>query len=169
MIFWMCGGVAMAAALLAMFAPGMRLVAMALWCVGAAVAGIFLVLGAEFLAIIQVIISTMVALSHVFYSSTFGEYEKEDTRTPGNRVVSLILPAAAGAGLSASLWFGLRQLPGMDAMMMPEGALKADQSLARIGKALAEDHSLGLEVLAVSLFVVIIGAGVAGRREVKDK
>src|SRR5688500_17716981 len=74
MMGWIFAGVTLAAALMATFVGHMRRAILALWVAGLGVGGMYLTVGAEFLAIIQWIVSTLVTISFVFFAVMFGEY-----------------------------------------------------------------------------------------------
>ncbi len=68
-----------------------------------------------------------------------------------------------GAAFAAIVWLG----SGNDVTVVPQPAEGTD--LAAIGKALIHDHLLSLEVLALLLFLTLVGAGVIARPDVPDE
>lgn len=165
MVFAVCSGLSLGAAAVAAFSGDIRHAILALWVTGLAVGGLFLSLGAELLAIIQWIVSTVVAISFVFYAVTFGEFGVQDARPRMKRITSLV--ASLGIGGLFSYMIGI----GTQSLVPPPstGATVAGKSyISILGQKLAEEHLLSLEVLALTLLVVIIGSGVVARPEVID-
>lgn len=69
---WVFAGLTLGAALMATFAFNIKRAILALWVVGLGVGAVYLTVGAEFLAIIQCMVSTLVTISLVFFSVMFG-------------------------------------------------------------------------------------------------
>ena len=172
MIFWLCSIITLGAGVAATFIADMRLAVFFLWIVGMGAGGIYLSAGAELLAVIQWIVSTLLAISFIYYSVMFGEYKVSDSSKISRKLILLILPVLAGAGLATVLWFAARQLPDMpttDVFSLTVRASNSIKGVADLGKSLVQDHLLSLEILALTLFVVVIGSGVVARPEVKDE
>src|SRR3989344_6991442 len=83
-------GVAIGAAVISAIIDSLRSAALFLWLCGIAMGGIYLSFGAEYLAFVQWVLSTITALSFVFYSVLFGE-EKEPEKRWGWTTLSLLL------------------------------------------------------------------------------
>lgn len=165
MIGWVFAAITLSAVLMATFVNHMRRAILALWVAGLGVGAMYLTVGAEFLAIIQWIISTLVTISFVFFSVMFGEYnapkEKEQKK---NRWILTVLSLFLGAGFAAIIWLGAGNLP--EAGLI-EPAQPSDLNL--VGKVLTQDNLLSLEVLALTLFLVLVGGGVVSRSEGGDQ
>ncbi|HLE00148.1 MAG TPA: NADH-quinone oxidoreductase subunit J [Bdellovibrionota bacterium] len=159
MIHWAFAFVTVAGGLAATFAGGLRLGVLSLWVAGLGIGAIYLTLGAELLAVIQWIISTMVSISFVFFSVMFGEYGAGNGNSKTRRT-GLIFGASLGLGLAfaAVIWLGAGTLP-ENMLVIPQ----AGNDLRSLGKKISEEHFLSLEVLALTLFTVLVGGGVIAR------
>jgi NADH-quinone oxidoreductase subunit J len=132
--------------------------ALSLVMVMASLAALYLLLGAEFVAVIQIIIyagAIMVLFVFVIMLLNAGEEE----RTYGSRVATLFgMPAVAViAGLIA--WVLLRQAT---EEAVPVGALYG--SPHAIGRLLFQDFLLPFEVTSVLILIAIMGAVVLARK-----
>ena len=175
LVYWICSAIALGAALTATFMSSIRFAILSLWVCGLAVGGIFLSQGAELLAITQWIVSTLGALCFIFYSVMLGEYHSEGTTPFKRKLVSGILPTLAGLGFSGVIWLGSHSLSsanaGANALALnmapptPENA----HNLTTIGKSLIDKQFLSLQILGLTLFLVVVGAGVIARPEMKEK
>ena len=166
MIFWFFSFIMLAAALVATFATDFRFAIFALWLCGCGVGGLFLSLGAELLAIIQWIVSTLLAVSFVFHAITFGEYGKKDERPRMKKFIAALLPSVAGASFVGIIWLGTQQLP--MSKFETEFAIPSSGNLAALGQSLVENHLPSLELLGLTLFLVIVGSGVVARLEAQQ-
>lgn len=164
MIFWLCSLITLGGALVATVAGDVRLSVLALWVSGLGAGGVYLSMGAEFLAVIQWLISTLVAISFIFYAVTYGEYGTPDSRSKSKRVIAAIFPMLLGGAFAAVLWLGTRHLPSADAFHPAPGL-----NLVGIGKALVSRHLLSLEILVITLFLVLVGAGMVARPELEEQ
>ena len=150
-------GLAITSGAFVVMSDRLRSAAWFLWVCGMSVGGVFLSFGAEYLAVVQWTLSTLAALSFLFYSVLFGE-EKKSERTWSWSAVAF----AAGLGFVVIAVTALRDLPG--------SARSANSviSLSAVGRALISDDFLALKVLVVALLVVTVGAGILSRPEVED-
>ena len=158
-IFYVCAIITVTGALAATFMNNVRGAILALWICGLGVGGLFLSFGAEMLAIVQWIISTLGVLSFVFYAVMFGEYHLRDLRPFKVKLTSAILPMLGGCAFTSLIWVGTRDLK-MVAETVPAG-----QDMAALGKLLTENHLVSLEILGLSLLLAIVGSGVIARTE----
>jgi NADH:ubiquinone oxidoreductase subunit 6 (subunit J) len=163
-ISWAFAAIAFGAALVATILPDMRRASLALWVVGLGVGAVYLTVGAELLAVIQWILSTVIAVSLVFFSVMFGEYgakrEKPDKRAIGRIAMGGALAALLVVALALGLGGALQSSP-LETPLTSPNVPASD--LAAVGKALAERHFLSLEILALTLFLVLVGGGVLAR------
>jgi len=121
----------------------------------------YLTIGAEFLAIIQWIVSTLVAISFIFFAVMFGEFNPPQEKI--EKKSSLLMPILSillGIGFTSVIWLGARELPEISLVLSKEGG-----DLQSVGKMLTQDNLLSLEVLALTLFLVLVGGGVVARSE----
>jgi NADH:ubiquinone oxidoreductase subunit 6 (subunit J) len=176
MIFWTCGAISLGGALAAAFSRNMKAAILALWVAGLGAGGMFLALGAEMLGVVQWLVSTIIALAFVFYAVMFGEYGKESSTEPrGRSLLRLVLPIFAGIALAAVVMFGAKELAHVsDPAQVVQGPLAipakgSGQDLVAMGRALAHDNLVSIEILALLLFLTVIGAGVITRPEEKNR
>lgn len=164
-VFLFCSFLTIFAAILATFLSDIRKAVLALWITGLGAGGLFLSVGAELLAVVQWIVSTLVAISFIFYAVMFGEYGMPDLRPKPKRYTSLGVSVLLGAAFAWVIWLGAHQLPGATLIepILPENTTA--QSMLALGKSIAEEHLLSLEILGLTLFLVIVGSGVIARPE----
>src|ERR1700761_6658818 len=91
MMVWIFAGITLSAVLLATFVNQMRRAILALWVAGLGIGALYLTIGAEFLAIIQWIVSTLVTISFVFFAVMFGEFNSVQSKKQGTGYVLRIL------------------------------------------------------------------------------
>ncbi len=163
MMGWVFAGITFSAVLIATFERQMRRAILALWVAGIGVGAMYLTVGAEFLAITQWIVSTLVAISFVFFSVMFGEYNYTAPREKKGSYLILVLSLLLGFGFSVVIWLGSKELPEVFLALNKEGS-----DLNSVGKMLTQDNLLSLEVLALILFLVLLGGGVVARSEGGD-
>src|ERR1700756_4739407 len=104
-------GITLSAVLMATFVNHTRRAILSLWVAGLGVGAMYLTIGAEFLAIIQWIVSTLVTISFIFFAVMFGEYNLPTPRGVGNSLVLTFLSLFVGAGFTAAIWTGGREFP----------------------------------------------------------
>ena len=163
MMGWVFAIITFIAVLMATFETHMRRAILALWVAGIGVGAMYLTVGAEFLAIIQWIASTLVAISFVFFAVMFGEYHTPLPRGGDHGRLLAILAILLGAAFAIIIGLGSGQIP--------EGSLNLvtqESDLGTLGRKLTQDHLLSLEVLALTLFLVLVGGGVIARSEGED-
>jgi NADH:ubiquinone oxidoreductase subunit 6 (subunit J) len=127
--------------------------------VGICAAGYFLTVGAEVVAIIQVLSISLGSVVMVFYAITFGEFGSKDDRAIQKRILEAIPAVITGVLFSGVLILGLH-----DAIELPS----VDQEIKgglNVGVALVDSNFLALQVLGITLFLAIIGSGVIVRNE----
>jgi NADH:ubiquinone oxidoreductase subunit 6 (subunit J) len=161
-IFWICGIICLGAATLAAFLGDIRRSTLALWIAGLGVGGVYLALGAELLAIVQWIVSTVVAISFIFYSVMFGEYGVADDRPASRRALAAVMPLLLGLGFTFVIWLGTQDLSA------PE-PVSGGADLAKLGRVLIGEQFLSLQVLGLMLFLLVVGSGVIARPEKKEE
>ncbi len=167
MIGWVFVLITAVAALFAAFAPSFKRMILSLWVAGLGVGAFYLTLGSEFLAIIQWIVSTVVAMSFLFFSVTFGETDAAESAPLRERLLPIASGALVGAGFVVMLSLGYFKggftevQPNTSAIEQSKDVSGAD--LLAIGRVLTRDHLLSLELLAATLFVVLVGGHVVAR------
>ena len=138
-----------------------RKVVIVSWVAAMSVGGLFLAYGAEFLAFVQWITATLVAISFLIYATMFGEYGPVDNRTARDKVFDAIPAVLAGAAFFAMIWLASSELTSLAPPV--GGTTQAD--LVAVGKAIGERHMVSLELTAFMLLAVLIGTGVISRAE----
>jgi NADH:ubiquinone oxidoreductase subunit 6 (subunit J) len=164
MIGLIFAGITLSAVLMATFVNHTRRAILALWVAGLGVGAMYLTVGAEFLAIIQWIVSTLVTISFVFFAVMFGEYNPPvAVESERNNTLLTVLSVVLGGAFAAVIWLGSESLPEGPLMAPAQGS-----DLGVVGRTLTQDHLLSLEVLALTLFLVLVGGGVIARSEGGD-
>jgi NADH:ubiquinone oxidoreductase subunit 6 (subunit J) len=160
MIGWIFAGITLSAVLMATFENHMRRAVLALWVAGIGVGAMYLTVGAEFLAVIQWIVSTLTAISFIFFSVMFGEYHSPTPKAGVQGRLFVILALILGATFAAVIGIGSEELRESTLTLVLQ-----ESDLGTIGKKLTAEHLLSLEVLALTLFLVLVGGGVIARNE----
>ncbi len=157
---WLFAAIAIAGAGVATIVTDFRRVVLALWVAGLAVGAFYLTLGSEFLAIVQWLVSTLVAIAFLFFSVLFGEELRVSVRGKAEYAPWIL---ASLVGVSFFVLFLLGTL-GHDTQIVvaPAG------DLASLGKSLTEEHLIAIEVLALMLLTVLIGGGVVARPRAEE-
>lgn len=141
--------------LIALLTSDFRRVALALWLCGFGNGGLYLAMGAEFLAIVQWIVSTLVGIAFIFYSVLFGVNE---SNRPWKEA---LFPMISGVGFMAILFFALEKIR---FEFTPKNG-----DLADFGALMVKGYLFPLELVSLTLFLVIVGAGVITRPESRVK
>lgn len=167
MILWLFSISVLTASAVAALTPRMRTSILALWISGLGMGCIFLTLGAETLAVVQWIASTLVATALFFFAVMFGEYERKEgffsidgkkIRLDRARALSFFVALLLAAGFSIMILFGSSPLT-PEMLSLP----KEKSDLTFLGATLVKDHLLSLEVLSLTLFLILVGGGVIAR------
>jgi len=120
------------------------------------VAGIFLSLGSDFLAIVFVIVYVgAVAIAMVYAVMLSYPLDLPPKRRSGPKIAAAAAVAAAGA---AAIWAVLRSAP------LAAGDLPPKVSAAAVGARLLGDYALVFELISVLLVVAMMGAVMVARR-----
>jgi NADH:ubiquinone oxidoreductase subunit 6 (subunit J) len=152
----------------AAWAKSMRQAVLALWIVGLCCGAVYLSVGDEAVAVVQWIVSTLVAVAFLLYSAMLGEMEvtkkKSDVRKKNNEkdAVLQLLPLALGAGFAGIVYLGSGGMP-KEFFDVPTQA----SDLLSVGRALLDRHFLSLEVLGLLFLLTLVGGGVVARPEKK--
>ena len=140
----------LAAAVLAVWLKNVFYNALALILCLFCVAGIFIYLNAEFLAIMEVIIYigaiSIAIIFAIMLSRTM--FQKGEKRNAGKMLRSL--------GIAAFLFFGLNKA--IRLTQWPSVSVEGDYSIHAIGRMLLKESALPFEAVSLVLLVAIIGA-----------
>lgn len=148
---------AVIAAVIAVALSDMRKTIMASWVASMSAGALFLAYGAEYLAVVQWTIGTLIAISFLVYASLFGEYAAIDKRVGRKKAFDAIPALVIGGSFLAIVSIAIfGKSVGSDGPVL---------DLAATGQSLAERHLISLELIAFLLLAVLIGAGVIGRAE----
>ena len=175
-IFWALSGVAVGSALLCITRRSP--VASALWLVLTlfAIAGLFVVLDAFFIGIIQVLVyagAIMVLFLFVIMLLNLGRSGPSDLKGWLGRAVAVLL----GIGLGLQIWILVRAVGGPDgfqgqtaAFALPEGyleGLSAERgALGLVAEPLLRQYLVPFEIASVLLLAAIVGAVVLAKRKI---
>jgi NADH-quinone oxidoreductase subunit J len=123
------------------------------------VAGIFLLVGAEFLAAVQVIVyAGAILVFYLFILMLLDLPTEASEKRFGSH-----WPIAAAAGLAFAILATRASVPGLTAAA--DGPAAPPPKLAEVGVVLFRDFALPFEVVSLVLLVAIVGAVVVARRK----
>jgi NADH-quinone oxidoreductase subunit J len=126
------------------------------------VAGIFLLLGAAFLAAVQVIVYAGAIL--VFYLFFLMLIDLSDEAAAPRFGAHWPISVAAGVAFATLLWYA-QDLPALVPLARPPGpAGSSPGDVASVGRALFTDFALPFEILSIVLLAAIVGAVVMSKR-----
>ena len=126
------------------------------------VAGIFLLVGAEFLAAVQVVVYAGAILLFYLFFLMLVDMPRE---VAGPRFAAhWPLSAAAGSGFAALAWYARDPALAPDTGRLAVGGASRG-SLASIGTALFTEFALPFEIASLILLAAIVGAVVIARRK----
>ncbi len=164
MTVWVFALGTLSAALFAVFERNIRRATLAVWLAGLGAGAIAMTLGAETLAIVQWVVSTLVALSFLFFVAMLGEDGETRGRPMSRREIGMLAGSILiGAGFVGMIAFGTYHLGLTVDMNAVHGA-----DLQGLGKALTGPHVLSLEIVGLTLLFVLIGGGIIARPEKPD-
>lgn len=160
---WIFAILALIAATLATLAQDLKYSILCMWLAGLGVGAIFLTVDAEFLGIIQWIISTLVAISFVFFAVMFGDFESSKEKKESRNYLLTFCSVALGLVFSGLVWLATDKNFTDDASKVTTVI-----DVKTIGKTLVSTHFLSLEILTMTLFLVLIGCGAITKIEKSD-
>lgn len=154
-----CGALVFVFAVGAALMTQLRGAIICLWLCSLSVSGMFLSLGAEYLAVLVGLLATLLATVFVFHTELFGRRE----RVP-NWLIAVIA-FIVGDAFVVVVWSCVHTLgTGFHTPV----AVQAP-SLVEIGKYLVTEQFLSLQIMAIIMLTVIVGLGVISRPEVRKK
>jgi NADH:ubiquinone oxidoreductase subunit 6 (subunit J) len=149
--------IAVFGALAAALTSDVRSSGLAIWVCGVAMGSIFLATGSEFVAVVQWISSTLIALGFVLYSVAFGV----DDRRP--EVLKVLLGLLVGGAFVGCLAYALRE------SSVAVEVTTRGSDLSEFGRVVFTKYALVLEMVAVTFLLVSLGMGVLARPIVGDE
>jgi len=167
LVFWVFAAIAIAAALMCVTRASP--VASALWLVVTLfqIAGLFVLLDAQFIAVLQVLVyagAIMVLFLFVIMLLNLGRPGVSDLRGPGG----VLLAALLAGGLFAELGALRGTVPPQD-LTLASGALDAAEQVQGIvgvvARPLFTTYLIPFEIASVLLLAAIVGAVVLAKRE----
>jgi len=169
LIFWIIAIILVGSALLVVSLPHIVHSALALIVVFAMAAGIYLLLNAEFIAIVQILIYAGAVTILILFALMLTRQGTNVESNPNNRQWWLALPICAlvGAGIifAATISPHAISIVGNGAGQLPPGI----NNVVRIGQLLYSpttySYVLPFEIASLVLLVAIIGAIVIGRED----
>jgi NADH-quinone oxidoreductase subunit J len=128
------------------------------------VAGIFLLVGAEFLAAVQVIVYAGAIL--VFYLFFLMLIDLPSEAAGPRFSPHWLLSVAAGVAFAALIWYA-QDAPGLlpPAQVIVAGGGTPSSNLATIGSSLFTEFALPFEIVSLVLLSAIVGAVVMAKRK----
>lgn len=152
-------------ALMAIVFTDTRRIILSSWFTSMFVGALFLSAGVEYLAVVQWIVGTLVAIVCLIFATMFGEYGQVDFRPVRERVFDFLPAFFIGASFFGMILVAVRGIsegvtePGISV------APAAPNDLLAVGRALGEQHLLALELVAFLLLAVVVGIGVISRAD----
>lgn len=146
------------------------------WGTGMTLGALYLSLNAEVLAVLQWTLSTSMTGGLVFFALIFGEKEAtggKKTLQEQAKIFLSILLAGVFCGFLAIAFFEART---HEVLALPRMGNWSSQSshpqeggLVSLGKQLSENNGVSLFVLAVSVLISLIGAGIISRADTESE
>ncbi len=169
LIFWIIAVVLVMSALLVVTLRNIVHSALALVVVFATASGIYILLNAEFIAIVQILIYAGAVTILILFALMLTRITGQRITNPTNRQwwVAVIICALLGACIVYAATFSQRMIPsvGNGSGQLPDGV----NNVVRIGQLLYSpttySYVLPFEIASLVLLVAIVGAIVIGREE----
>jgi NADH:ubiquinone oxidoreductase subunit 6 (subunit J) len=182
MILGALSGFSLLMAVVASVVGDLRKAILALWLCGLGVGGVFLEQGAELLAVVQWLLSTLSAIAFVFYAMLLGEFGGPLRAETGSHsslrsALRVGVPVVIGGAFVAAMGLGSSgvndsdfkkaagQLFGPEPLASLERGPLLDGSLSDLGRVLAGGDFLTVEALGLMLFLALVGAAVVARQD----
>lgn len=169
LIFWIIAIVLVVSALLVVTLRNIVHSALALVVVFATASGIYILLNAEFIAIVQILIYAGAVTILILFALMLTRITGQRVTNPTNRQwwVAVIICALLGACIVYAATFSQRMIPntGNGSGQLPDGV----NNVVRIGQLLYSpttySYVLPFEIASLVLLVAIVGAIVIGRED----
>lgn len=154
-VFWILAAVIVAGACGAVFSNHIVHAALSLVIAAMGIAGIFLLLASEFLALVQVLVygggvTILLLFGLMLTNASDDPLVTDGTQKPFAFGIGLALGAAIVAAMVGGAW---------------HGAVKGVVSFVDLGVRLYRDYGLPFEVASLVLIVALVGAIAIGRRD----
>lgn len=171
-------GLVLVAAFLASFLENRRHVVFAFWVTGLGVGSIYLILGAEWVAVIQWIVSTLATMNFIFFSVVSGEfYADKKFRLPYHKKIHTfkfqkfrehclltVLAWFLGAAFVGTVVFCVKKI----VFLPQELPYSGENDLNLIGRVLTQEYLLSLQLLGVLMLITLVGSSVIACSDKED-
>ena len=159
--FWIFASMALLPAVMVVFARNLLYSAFSLLFTLAGVAGLYALLGADFLSVTQVLVYIGGILVLILFGVMFTQrvYDLKAEAMSFKRRRAAALGLVVFAALAATVF----------AVDWPQVPREVQPTSAPIGNLLLSQYLLPFEVISVLLLVVLIGAVVVGKKEVQEE
>jgi NADH:ubiquinone oxidoreductase subunit 6 (subunit J) len=167
-------------AVCSLFFEDMRRAAVSVWVAGLGAGAVEMALGAEVLAVTQWILSSVALVVFILFSVTFGEYRsrstEEVTTAPQGkpalesrawRLARAFGPVLLGGAFMGVVFYGYLPLERRAASTMKVSLLGSfpGGDIRAVAQALLRENFVSLQIVALILLLVVVGAGVVSRPE----
>jgi NADH:ubiquinone oxidoreductase subunit 6 (subunit J) len=152
MLISILGIFAIVFALMAAVVGNLRYVTLALWMCNLFVGAIYLSLGSEFLAVVQWIVASLMAIAFLFYAVLFGTSHPSEPDYRGIGIASL--PGVSFVSVFSFLSFN---------QIGADVGQHSKLGLAEIGTHLLNDYFLPTLLVSLLIFLAIVGIGIVSR------
>lgn len=159
-VFWLCAIEGVAAALIAAFSRSIVRAAFSLLFTLFALAGFYVLLSADFLAVVQVVVYIGGILALILFGVLLTNRSRSDLLAKQSGSVYLIATATGGllfavlvGAIAKANWAMLETVPEVSA------------TTSRIGQLLLSKHLLPFEFISLTLLIALLGASYLVRRE----
>ncbi len=125
-------------------------------------AGLYVLLEAEFIAFAQIMVYSGAITILMLYGIMMTRHDAEDI--PIRRPVHTFFAVAGVGGLFVFLLYGIMSTPWPDASAEP----LAENNIKELGLALFNKYVIPFELAAILLLVALVGAVVLAKREVEE-
>ena len=162
-LFYIFGGLAVLSAALVLFTKNVLYAACALILTFLSISAIYVLSGAEFLAITQIMIYVGGIVVLMIFGVMLTNKLSGKAMTSGHHYK--FFGALAGIGLLLVLYFSFGKLGNLEYEIVGQ----AENNISQIGIGLITDYILPFELAAVLLLVALIGAATVAAKEKNDK
>lgn len=180
MITFALYGAILASALAVAILKNSRKSIVALWLTGLATGSLMLKMGAEVLALVQWMSSTVLAITLIYFANLFGEFHLGQKTKGESKEQSLAGEETALKGTSQKYKWSLGAvgavsllpffLKGIQQGKLPDEFLRMENTdLFALGAEMVRSHLLAVEVVGMLLLLAVVGGGILARSAQNDE
>ncbi len=160
LFFWVFAALTLVPAVVVVFSRNLVYSAFSLLFTLSGVAALYVLLGADFLAVTQVLVYVGGILVLILFGVMFTQraYDLKAEAASFKRVRAAVLGVMVFAALAGVI----------RGVEWPQAARAVEPTAASIGNLLLSEYLLPFEIISVLLLVVLIGAVVVGKKEVEE-